>query len=184
MSAGINKMLILDEKCKHAAISGSTKQEICQKLSAYNPPKQKDLVLLYNISEQAVSDICKSGKNILLIIDDAPSSNIEYEQIYELNELITKLPINNPLNANEYLYLDDILLIKEIPDDMILIEQFHHKHENTQSDDDDNDACLTEPSHKISLQEGSHIAKELVEFLLQQHSEFGISSEELGVVRC
>ncbi|CAG8519832.1 3508_t:CDS:2, partial [Scutellospora calospora] len=53
----IGKVLTSGTKCKRAAISDVTKCEICQKLSAPNPPKQKDLALEYNISEQAVSDI-------------------------------------------------------------------------------------------------------------------------------
>ncbi|CAG8708774.1 23960_t:CDS:2 [Cetraspora pellucida] len=101
MSAEINKMHILDKKCKHVAISSLTKQEICQKLFAYNSPKQKDLVFLYNISEQAVSDIWQDknkqlqlklqyafAKQIVLtdeiLIEKAKNiaSSIEEEQFY------------------------------------------------------------------------------------------------------
>ncbi|CAG8756468.1 1995_t:CDS:1, partial [Acaulospora morrowiae] len=58
MSAvGINKALTLDTKHKCTAISGFTKHEICQKLFIPSPSKQKDLALLYNIFEQAISDI-------------------------------------------------------------------------------------------------------------------------------
>ncbi|CAG8610105.1 8180_t:CDS:2, partial [Acaulospora morrowiae] len=53
LAAGINKALTLDTKRKRTAISGFTKREICQKLFVPSPPKQKDLALIYNISEQA-----------------------------------------------------------------------------------------------------------------------------------
>ncbi|CAG8736777.1 35701_t:CDS:1, partial [Racocetra persica] len=39
------------------------------------------------------------------------------------------------------------------------------------------------PLCKISLQEETHLAKSLVEFLLQQNNEFGVLAEELEIVR-
>ncbi|CAG8748993.1 12870_t:CDS:2, partial [Racocetra fulgida] len=102
---------------------------------------------------------------------------IENEQLDELNNLIAELPIDNLFNANEFIHLDDILQIEEMLDNMTLIEQIHHEHngDDTQSDDEDEPLC------KISLQEGTCLAKSLVKFLLQQNDEFGVSAEELGI---
>ncbi|CAG8648429.1 3343_t:CDS:2, partial [Dentiscutata heterogama] len=77
--------------------------------------------------------------------------SIENKQFYELDDLIAELPINNPLSTSEFLHLDNVLPIEKILDDM------------------------------ISLQEGNHLAKSLVEFLLQQNDEFGVSAIELGI---
>ncbi|CAG8812547.1 13068_t:CDS:1, partial [Dentiscutata erythropus] len=105
--------------------------------------------------------------------------SIGNEQLYKLDNLIAELPINNPLSANKFLHLDDVLPIEEIPDDMVLIEQIYHKHDSndTQSNDDD------ELPYKIFLQEGDRLAKSLVEFLLQQNDEFGVLVKKLRIVR-
>ncbi|CAG8790913.1 11059_t:CDS:2, partial [Racocetra fulgida] len=92
------------------------------------------------------------------------------KQLDELNNLILELPIDNLFNANEFVHLDNILLIEEMPDNITLIEQIHHKHND-------------EPLCKISLQKGTRLAKSLVEFLLQQNDEFGVLAKELGLVK-
>ncbi|CAG8778305.1 3428_t:CDS:1, partial [Dentiscutata heterogama] len=76
---GIGKVLISGTKRKRAAISGVTKREICQKLSAPNPPKQKDLAPEYNISEQAVSDIWRERNKWLQLQGDSHNAQSKRE---------------------------------------------------------------------------------------------------------
>ncbi|CAG8792624.1 13689_t:CDS:1, partial [Acaulospora morrowiae] len=78
-AAGINKALTLDTKRKRTAISGFTKCEICQKLSVPSPPKQKDLALIYNISEQAVSDIWRNKDRWLQLKDNSYNAQLKKE---------------------------------------------------------------------------------------------------------
>ncbi|CAG8791781.1 11996_t:CDS:2, partial [Racocetra persica] len=53
------------------------------------------------------------------------TSNTINKQLDKLNNLIAELPIDNLFNTNEFVHLDDILLIEEMLDDMTLIEQIH-----------------------------------------------------------
>ncbi|CAG8714468.1 11328_t:CDS:2, partial [Scutellospora calospora] len=66
--------------------------------------------------------------------------NFENKQAHNLDDMIARLLIDNPLSANEFIHLDDVLLIEEIPDDMILIEQIHREQDDkdAQSDEEDN----------------------------------------------
>ncbi|CAG8659937.1 5663_t:CDS:1, partial [Dentiscutata heterogama] len=108
--------------------------------------------------------------------------DFENEQAHDLDDMIARLPIDNPLSADEFIHLDDVLLIEEIPDDMILIEQIRCEQDDEDAQSDEEDDSTTELC-KFSLQEGKQFAKNLVQFLLQQNDEFGISVEELEVVR-
>ncbi|CAG8690603.1 580_t:CDS:2, partial [Scutellospora calospora] len=120
---GISKVLTSSTKCKHAVISGVTKCEIYQKLSAPNPPKQKDLVPEYNISEQAVSDIWwlqyAFAKQMLLsdevliekaksiashLVSESESSPSKAELSKEhkrLHTIIAQYPLDDVWNADE-----------------------------------------------------------------------------------
>ncbi|CAG8698073.1 19173_t:CDS:1, partial [Racocetra fulgida] len=88
-------------------------------------------------------------------------------QIQDINELISNLPLTDLLSADEYLHLNDVLPIEDFPDDTVLIEQIHNEdnNEEVQFDTDDNNYS-SELSQVFSLQEGSNFAKNLVKFLL------------------
>ncbi|CAG8519813.1 3507_t:CDS:2 [Scutellospora calospora] len=70
--------------------------------------------------------------------------NIENEQAHDLDDMIARLPIDNPLSADEFIHLDDVLLIEEIPNNIILIEQIRCKQddEDAQSDEEDNSTTV------------------------------------------
>lgn len=140
-----------------------------------------------NVTRETIAN-CWKRTGILPINDNNNElpiqlPNIEHEQVYELNEMIARLPIDNPLSADEFLHLDDVLPIEEMPDDMILIEQIRHEHDDIDTQSDDDGDGIIEPLRRITLQEGNRSAKDLVEFLLQQDDGFCISAEELEIVR-
>ncbi|CAG8629456.1 18602_t:CDS:2, partial [Dentiscutata erythropus] len=101
-------------------------------------------------------------------------------QIHDIDEMIFKLPLNNLLSADEYLHLDDILPIEDFPDNKIIIVQVQNEEENedVQSDSNNDNSSIEQPQI-FSLQEGSNFARNLVNFLLQQDDDFGVSVENL-----
>lgn len=108
-AAGVSKT----PKRKRAAISGFTKREICQKLSAPNPPKQKDLALVYNISEQAVSDIWRDRNKWLQLKEDDYNAQLKKERLpgFPMTEKVLERWLQYA-SARQMVLTDDVLIEK------------------------------------------------------------------------